>query len=372
MAWEDPRVWSDGAFLTAAQMNQVSGNLRETAPGKAGAEGDFFYVVTQNQISTIPIGPSGSLLTARPSQEPPIKWEALPTPLTTQGDLLVGNEDGEADRLPAGEKGQVLTTGGTGLEWDWPIHHWSDLFPDRPWYPEDESADRTVDNNTGSLVTVRDIIINGNVELNSARMIFWVGRRLVVNANATVKVRTRVRFDRDDSTIYPFGSASYARVAHYSGASTALCGVGGGVTNPASATGSFADYEDEILNDNFRGGGGTGFPYRSGGAIPTLDVEGAPGGGMLFVVVNEIVLNGSSLTIDARGDDGVPVALNAEDTGGSGGGGGCVAVVSPNGSFPTIVVTGGNGGHTRNSNFGFPGRVGGNGTAYAGRELPWS
>ena len=194
----------------------------------------------------------------------------------------------------------------------------------------------------------------------------------MVNANATVKVRTRVRFDRDDSTIYPFGSASYARVAHYSGASTALCGVGGGVTNPASATGSFADYEDEILNDNFRGGGGTGFPYRSGGAIPTLDVEGAPGGGMLFVVVNEIVLNGSSLTIDARGDDGVPVALNAEDTGGSGGGGGCVAVVSPNGSFPTIVVTGGNGGHTRNSNFGFPGRVGGNGTAYAGRELPWS
>ena len=140
--------------------------------------------------------------------------------------------------------------------------------------------------------------------------------------------------------------------------------------NASSIGVTFANYEDEILNDNFRGGGGSGDGGSSGGVFP-ISYESEPGGGMLFVVVEEIVFNGNTLQINARGNNGGTLGAGISDQRNpGGGGGGCVCVVTRTGTFPTIDVRGGEGGGGFNP-FGTAGQPGGLGTEYTGRALPW-
>ena len=92
MVWVNPRTWIDGVRLQAAQLNQVSENLRQTAPAKAQAAGDLFFATARNAIARLPLGASGTFL--RPGSDGLPEWGVVPTPITTRGDLVIGDASG--------------------------------------------------------------------------------------------------------------------------------------------------------------------------------------------------------------------------------------------------------------------------------------
>ena len=97
MAWTTPRIWDDGIIISAAQMNAVSDNLRETAPAKAEAYGDIFYATGANQIERLPFSQGRRQLTndgTRPA------WSNVPSPLRNFGEMIVGDSNGNPTVLP--------------------------------------------------------------------------------------------------------------------------------------------------------------------------------------------------------------------------------------------------------------------------------
>ena len=116
MPWKNPKTWIDGPQLKAQDLNDVSNNLRETAPAKAVAAGDLFYAVAPNRLERLPIGSVGQYLTAVASPPRP-QWSAAPSAITSQGDLVVGDASGNPSRLEAGTDLQVLAAVNGVLSW---------------------------------------------------------------------------------------------------------------------------------------------------------------------------------------------------------------------------------------------------------------
>lgn len=51
MAWVTSPTFTSGNVLTAAQLNVLSGDLNETAPAKATAQGQYFVATAANQVA---------------------------------------------------------------------------------------------------------------------------------------------------------------------------------------------------------------------------------------------------------------------------------------------------------------------------------
>ena len=115
MAWREPRIWVDGPHITAAQMNQVSENLRETAPAKAEAAGDIFYATGRNEIARLALGSQGQFLV--PGASAP-QWASVPTPITTEGDLVVGGTGGAPERLGTAGGNRIFVARGQAVGWE--------------------------------------------------------------------------------------------------------------------------------------------------------------------------------------------------------------------------------------------------------------
>ena len=106
MVWTDPRVWVDGAQLTARQMNQVSDNLKETAPAKAQARGDIIYAIGPNEVARLPLGSNGQFLRANDGVlqwGPPLIFEGQ----HRVGELVVGGVGGVPTGLSSNRRGGV-------------------------------------------------------------------------------------------------------------------------------------------------------------------------------------------------------------------------------------------------------------------------
>jgi hypothetical protein len=91
MAWVAPPTFTSGAALTAAQLNTLSGDLNETAAGKATAAGQYFITTGANALfaqspayaqidtseTTTSIGSYGDLATVGPSVTVAIRISAI-------------------------------------------------------------------------------------------------------------------------------------------------------------------------------------------------------------------------------------------------------------------------------------------------------
>jgi hypothetical protein len=73
-------------------------------------------------LARLPVGSNGQVLTSDSTQALGLAWEAgAGLPITTKGDLVVGNSVGSAARLPVGSNGKVLTADSTqtnGAAWE--------------------------------------------------------------------------------------------------------------------------------------------------------------------------------------------------------------------------------------------------------------
>jgi hypothetical protein len=62
MAWTTPPTFVSGNVLTAAQLNILSGDLAETAPAKATAQGQYFVATAANQLAArLPVQTSANI-----------------------------------------------------------------------------------------------------------------------------------------------------------------------------------------------------------------------------------------------------------------------------------------------------------------------
>lgn len=91
------------------------------------AKGDIIAATASAAVTNVPVGTNNSILCADSTQTPGLGWKALSTILqailTTKGDLLTSNSSA-ALRLPVGTNNQVLTADSTqtsGLKWSTPI-----------------------------------------------------------------------------------------------------------------------------------------------------------------------------------------------------------------------------------------------------------
>ena len=218
MAWIRPRVWVDGPHITARQMNEISDSLRETAPAKAQAQGDLFYATGANAIARLPIGSGGDVLT--PVDGIPA-WRPTPTPITTQGDLVVGDADGDPSRFAAaGFDEGVLTIKNGELSWkkgqylrNWWEHDewWSTDSADDltvtgpttdPWAASNQINSGAILFNTNefgppintarigmNMLIARDITMSGFIDASSCNPCVIRARTIRLNGNTTIKSR---------------------------------------------------------------------------------------------------------------------------------------------------------------------------------------
>jgi hypothetical protein len=94
---------SGGALSTQASQTGIVGPLT--------TKGDIYGYDTQ--ADRIPVGANGYVLTADSTQALGVKWNpALTNPMTTVGDIIVGGTAGAANRLGVGTAGQVLGVSG--------------------------------------------------------------------------------------------------------------------------------------------------------------------------------------------------------------------------------------------------------------------
>lgn len=99
----------------------AQGALADTAlqtPGSS-AEGDILFR-NSTVWTRLPRGTTGQLLTATATT---IEWDDAPTsgfanPMTTEGDIIVGDTAGAAERLGIGTEGQVLKVVSGAIAWD--------------------------------------------------------------------------------------------------------------------------------------------------------------------------------------------------------------------------------------------------------------
>ena len=105
MAWNNDRVFVTGANLTAAQMNQITANLNETAPAKAVASGDLFVANGTNSIQRLPIGTNGHLLQSSNNN---VAWSGTIFPSGQANSIMWLNNDREISFTPIGDPGSVM------------------------------------------------------------------------------------------------------------------------------------------------------------------------------------------------------------------------------------------------------------------------
>lgn len=77
-------------------------------------EGDLVVGDEAGTATRLPLGSTGTVLTSNGTTA---VWEPSSGVITTPGDLIVGNVSGEAARLPVGSSNTVLTSNGTTAAW---------------------------------------------------------------------------------------------------------------------------------------------------------------------------------------------------------------------------------------------------------------
>lgn len=111
---------TDGTVVYASDWNNTIGGLytyitNDLLPqlNALTQKGDM-YVYTGSSIVRLPAGSNGQVLTANSAVSTGVNWAAgAGLPITTKGDIIVGNGSGIAARLPVGSNGQVLTADST-------------------------------------------------------------------------------------------------------------------------------------------------------------------------------------------------------------------------------------------------------------------
>ena len=369
MAWVTPRTWVDGPHITAAQMNEISDALRETAPAKAQAAGDIFVGTGANAIKRLVIGSSGQVLKSTGSD---VEWSSSPTPITTQGDLIVGDTNGNATRLPKGSEGQELQPTATGLQWAWPGRHPFDLYPSKQWWAGSSAYDFSLSGNVGGSIVARDLTLTGNITIYSASPAYWVCRTITLSANVSVSCKSIY----GSGYVSPAGGGSGTLGGgnlDAGGTGAYGCGGGGNAGNSSSSrraggsgtislsTQTIANsVKENLLSGSYFGGGGIPGSYAT--------QQQLAGGGIFVIIANSITYGSHTLSIDCDGDNGTAVGLGAN----GGGGGGLCLVFVKTGTLPTVSASGG----SQVSNVGLGsqayGGAGGAGTAYANAAFPWT
>lgn len=111
---------TDGTIVYAADWNTSIGTLytyiTDTLLPQLNAvlqKGDM-YVYNGTTLAKLGVGSDGQVLTADSTKTLGLAWEAgAGLPITTKGDIIVGNSSGVATRLAAGTDGYVLTADST-------------------------------------------------------------------------------------------------------------------------------------------------------------------------------------------------------------------------------------------------------------------
>ena len=390
MAWTSPRIWLEGAIITAPQMNSVSANLNETAPAKAQSSGDLFYATGANEIERLALGSGGQVLT--PVSGVP-QWAASPTPITTQGDMVYGNTAGNATRIPAGASGQVLVCRNRRVQW-------VDRVDKRDWWEQDEwwldgAPENTYQIGAGGsvpgwppnspMLVCDNLVVSGTVNIDINPTVIRA-REIILQGNTTIRAkigyRMRYPFGSEINTVTgPTGGAGAigsADTGRTGGTGRRACGGGGGagirltrgstttntVTTPAQNGSNAPALNMEHIREALYGRAEF---YGGRGGVAWQATEAAGG---CLILVAETLNRGSdyTLTVNCDGDD--------DEEGAGGGGGGLGVVVIKDGTEGvTVTANGGRGApaHTRNVNpvetWSASGN-GGNGTAYLGTAFP--
>ena len=369
MVWSEPRVWIDGPFLLADQMNDVSGNLRETAPAKAREPGDIFYALRRNEIGRLALGPAGSYLT--PGVAAP-QWAAVPSPITTRGDLVTGGAGGIPQRYGTLGGIKILVTQDGIMEWE------GDAFLDdwwtrRIWWSEDAGKDiaMAAGDYHASHILARNISMSGNINLRAPVTIIRC-KSLSLGGNTVIRSRSYLPTAAVSDILAGGGSGGSGSTSGPDGASGGIyCGGGGegGFYNASvnddqrgadggDSSGSFSSSSfSRVLSGRAVSGGGQGGNVHS-------NLEPPRGGGVVVICCESFSRNGRSITIDASGDS---VPSPAPGRVSSGGGGGGVAVFVSKSGTPTATLDVAGGQVALASS---RGGVGGDGTSYIGTAFP--
>ena len=392
MVWTEPRIFVDGPHLTAEMMNEISDNLRETAPAKAQHPGDLFYATGANSIERLPLGENGQFLI--PGMTRP-QWGSVPTPITSKGDLVVGDENGNPVRLPAVDGVRVLMADGTELRWvdagnvDLNIgvaERWWELDE---WWSESSQDDMEIsDMITVPQLVARDITFPGGfVEcLYSVCIIRCRTVRLNSHTTIVAKNHTPTDFARGETD----GGSSGSN--HGGNGGLLAGGGGGGGTNladevngsdGANASGTLDEvniYRAAIGDgDVVCGGSGADGIDNSRTRPSSLRGLGGKGGGAIIFAANEVITGGFAFRLRCEGENGNSGLYEFNSGrghgGGGGGGGGTVIAVARTGhSSITAEVRGGRGGGggdgVPSGNYGSNGGDGGNGYSFIADSFP--
>ena len=394
MAWIDPRTWTDGLRITAARLNEISSSLRETAPAKAQALGDLFYTTGQNAIARLAIGSVGRFLV--PTSSGP-RWQAVPTPITDRGDLVIGGSSGAPERVGVGSGVRVLKAEGGAVEWTEEIFL-EEWWNHSQWWTESASQDVTWndgDEIDQGFVIGRDLTIDGTVMIVSSPSILRF-RDISLSADATIRsvavLRNEELYDYSESLSPNAGGVSGtgrnpAATDGLRGSLVSGSGGGGGGgwrSNFSSSEGSpgsdpsqtigLAEILSIIRGEiGFSTGGGLAGTGGGGASSSSAPIP-ALGGGVLLIAAKSISLNGYSLSIDcggADGEDGIGSNSFLSRGGGGGGGGGCLILIVQDGTSGVIAnVGGGSGGDPHPFDGSNSGGDGGDGISYIGTSFP--
>ena len=399
MVWRAPRIWIDGPHITAAQMNQVSENLRQTAPAKAVAEGDLFYALGRNEIARLVLGPAGRFLV--PGQTAP-QWGLVPTPITSLGDMVVGNSSGEPSRVSAENGTRVGVMRGGSFSWEEEIFL-EEWWTHSQWWRSDSAYDMTLgdgDEINQHVVIGRDLSISGTIVCNVSPVIFRF-RNITLSSNATILCRPSIPLSEaiegiNSALIVNNGGNAFLPQSKGNGfGGTRLGGGGGGGggtqnMNQVGGSGSNSSQSFDLQALKDINAGQIGISKAGNGADGLLlsasstGTSGGLGGGVLLIAAKSVSGGSFRLNVDCSGEDGqqsniawFSIFYRGASGSGGGGGGGCIAVVADGISQISTSAVGGSGGSAGTADTGSGGSRtlsaggdGGNGTAYLGTAFP--
>lgn len=384
MAWVNPRTWLDGIRLQAAQLNQVSENLRQTAPAKAQAAGDLFFATARNAIARLPLGAPGTFL--RPGSDELPEWGVVPTPITTRGDLVRGDASGNPVRIGTSDGVRIFVARNGNLDWQEEIFA-EEWWEHSQWWTESANADMELEDGdrlTRSETLTRYLDIGGAISCDISPAVIRA-KRIRLTADATIRCLSR----RDERSLdLPDAIRPNAGGSAQGYPGSILCGGAGDTQEGTGPDGSDANQsvDRDAIKLIARGDISVAGGGNSGAAATSASrnfLTGVSGGGVLGIFAEGIDLNGYSLTIDCSGEDGsgrsqiyVVFTSITPTSVAEGGGGGGAAVIIVQGGVPsiTIDVSGGSGGSSSQSSGGSSssaaGGDGGNGTTYTGTSIP--
>ena len=386
MTWVNPRTWIDGIRITKARLNEISSSLRETAPAKAQAPGDLFYATGRNSIARLAIGSVGRFLV--PTSSGP-RWQAVPTPITSEGDLVIGNSNGRPSRFPAGSGIRVLAAKDGSIEWKEEIFL-EEWWGHSQWWTESSSRDMTLtdgDTLNQSHVIARNISISGDIEFGASPTVI---RAKTITLGGDVTIRC---VNRRDETNGDFSDTERPNAGGGVGdkeRGSILCGGAGGVGGSQGADGDnatqsvtasvIAAIAQGVLS--VTGGGSSRYATNSGASGNYA--RPAYGGGVVAIFASEIDLNSHSLAIDCSGEDGAGAGTIWSSPGttsffptsvSTGGGGGGAILLTVQDGVPSITsdISGGDGGSNTQQGGGTATSAGGDGgvgTLYTANSIP--